>query len=72
MRGPFNQLPKALQDERSNLVAEQQAIEDRIRELDEEIAVFRSRCKHKRPKDLTGYEYAVYCTVCGHMIDSWL
>ncbi|MGD9729304.1 MAG: hypothetical protein AB7L09_02540 [Nitrospira sp.] len=71
-KDPLFTLPKDLQDERRNLVAEQRDIEARLRDIDREIEMRRSKCAHRRPDNLTGYEYTVYCTECGKMIDSWL
>lgn len=69
---PLLALPKDLQDKRYALKQKKQEIEDQIKKLDEQIRERRKNCKHQRRDDLTGYEYAVYCTKCGEMIDSWL
>lgn len=65
-------LPKDLQEERFALRQQRDKLSARIKALDELIKERRRTCEHERPKNLSGYEYAVYCTKCGHMIDSWL
>lgn len=69
---PLLRLPEHLQAKRKELRAKEQEIQKQIKSVKEEIEKFRKNCKHERPKDLTGYEMAVYCTKCGEMIDSWL
>jgi sugar-specific transcriptional regulator TrmB len=69
---PLLSLPKDLQDKRWALRDQKTEIEKQIKELEEQIKERRRTCAHERPKDLTGYEYAVYCAKCGEMIDSWL
>ena len=69
---PPLRLPEDLQQKRYALRKQRDEIEQEIKKLDEAIKERRRMCKHKRPADLSGYEWAVYCTECGEMIDSWL
>lgn len=69
---PLLRLPEDLQQKRFALRQRRDEIEKEIKEIDEQIRERRRTCDHERPEGLTGYEYAVYCTKCGEMIDSWL
>jgi hypothetical protein len=69
---PTVRLPEHLQAKHRNLLEERTLLDEKIRLVKKEIAKFRDRCEHERPAGLTGREYAVYCTKCGRMIDSWL
>lgn len=69
---PLLALPEHLQAKRKALRAKEKEIQAQIKAVNKEIEEFRKNCEHKRRDDLTGYEYAVYCTKCGKMIDSWL
>jgi len=69
---PILRLPEHFQNKRKTLRKQESEIKQQIKDVKQEIEDFRKNCKHKRPNGLTGREYAVYCTECGEMIDSWL
>lgn len=69
---PIARLPEALQTKKLRLLGKRDAIALQLKAVNEEIAEFRKNCQHERPPNLTGREFAVYCTICGTMIDSWL